>query len=552
VSGVAGLSTGDQLGSGSIEVTATGLGIADHGLLGQRVPARRRLPPWGLLWASGVVALCLLAPLGFLILEAHGAGVGTVAHLIWRHLTATLLWNTVRLTVVVTALCAVLGTLTAWCVERTDLPGRRMWAILVVVPFAIPDFVVSFGWASLSTWVQGFRGAVLVMTLAVYPLVYLPVAASLRAADPGLEEASRSLGVGRIRTFLRVTLGQARGAVLGGCALVALVLLAEYGAFEILGYQTFTTEIFTEFQVSFNVPTACALSLVLVALGVVVLAADGVMRGRGRVVRTGPLAPRVARRHRLGRATVPVLAAFALLVVLALGVPVGASIYWMVEGGAHSLAGVSLFAAGWHTALYSGSAAAVDTVAALPVALLALRHPSWGSRMLERSTYLVLAMPGLVIAFALSYFSERYAAGFGYQSAPLLILAYAILFFPLALVGVRASVAHAPVSLEEAGRALGLRQRNVLRRVTLPLVGPGLAASFCLVFLAAVTELTATLILVPTGVQTLATQFWAYQQNLSYGQAAPFALVIMAVAAVPSYVLGRYFDRLPTRAATPT
>ena len=186
---------------------------------------------------------------------------------------------------------------------------------------------------------------------------------------------------------------------------------------------------------------------------------------------------------------------------------------------------------------------------ALPVALLAVRNPGRSVHMLERSTYLVLAMPGIVIAFALSYFTERYAS-FLYQSAPLLILAYAILFFPLALVGVKASVAHAPVGLEEVARSLGLTRFAVLRRVTLPLIGPGLAAAFSLVLLAAVTELTATLILVPTGVQTLATQFWAYQQNLSYGQAAPFALVIIAIAAVPSYVLGRYFDRLPARAAS--
>ena len=146
----------------------------------------------------------------------------------------------------VTALCAVIGTAAAWCVERTDLPGRRVWAVLVVVPLAIPDFVVSFGWASLCLVDQGFRGAAVVMTLAVYPLVYLPVAASLRGADPGQEEVARSLGTGRVRTFLRITLGQARGAILGGCLLVAMVLLAEYGAFEIVGYQTFTTEIFTE------------------------------------------------------------------------------------------------------------------------------------------------------------------------------------------------------------------------------------------------------------------------------------------------------------------
>jgi iron(III) transport system permease protein len=152
-------------------------------------------------------------------------------------------------------------------------------------------------------------------------------------------------------------------------------------------------------------------------------------------------------------------------------------------------------------------------------------------------------MPGVVIAFALSYFTERYADSFLYQSTPMLILCYSIMFFPLALVGVKASLARAPASLDEVARSLGQGRLAVLLRVTLRLAGPGLAAAFCLVFLSVVTELTATLILIPTGVQTLATQFWVYEQNVSYGQAAPFALVMIAVAAVPSYVLGRFFDR---------
>lgn len=519
---------------------------------GALAPARRPPRPWVLLALSVTVAVVLVLPLCFLLIEAHGAGTSTILNLIFRSLTASLLWNTVRLTVVVTAFCAVIGTAAAWFIERTDLPARRVWAVLVVVPLAIPDFVVSFGWASLSTWVQGFRGAVLVMTLAVYPLVYLPVAASFRNADPGQEEVSRSLGVGRLATFWRITLGQARGAILGGCLLAALLLLAEYGAFEILGYQTFTTEIFTEFNVSFNVPTASALSLVLVALSLLILLGEGLGRGRGRVSRSGPMAQRVARRRRLGRAKLPVLAGFIVLVALALGVPVGASIYWILEAGHAYLTGVSLLDATWHTALYGGLAAALATVMALPVALLALRHRGRTYQLLERSTFLVLAMPGLVIALAFSYFTERYANGFLYQSAPLLILAYAILFFPLALVGVRASVAQAPPGLEEIARSLGQRRLAVLWRVTLPLIGPGLAAAFCLVFLSAVTELTATLILIPTGVQTLATQFWAYQQNLAYGQAAPFALAIIAIAALPSYVLGRFFDRLPSRAPIAT
>ena len=233
-----------------------------------------------------------------------------------------------------------------------------------------------------------------------------------------------------------------------------------------------------------------------------------------------------------------------MLVLLALGVPVAAALYWMADGLPPALSGganVSLLDAAGHTAAYGGTAAALATVMAIPVAMLAVRHSGRMRHFLERSTYLVLGMPGVVIAFALSYFTERYAAGFGYGSSMLLIACYAIMFFPLALVGVKASLARAPASLDEIARSLGRPRLQVLARVTLRLAGPGLVAAFCLVFLSAVTELTATLLLIPTGTQTLATQFWAYESNLSYSQAAPFALVMIIVAAVPSYVLGRFF-----------
>jgi iron(III) transport system permease protein len=507
------------------------------------VPARRPRRPTALLLISTAIAGLLAVPLAFLLIESSHAGWDTVASQIFRPLTGTLLWNTVQLTVIVTALCAVIGTATAWLVERTNLPGRRIFAVLLVVPLAIPDFVVSFGWNSLFTWAQGLLGAVIVMTLAVYPLVYLPVAASLRAADPGQEEVARSLGVGRLRAFLRITLGQARGAILGGCLLVALVLLAEYGAFEMLGFQTFTTEIFTNFDQPAAVPTACALSLVLVAISLAVLGGEAWMRGRGRISRSGPMAARVMPPLRLGRGTAPALVGVMVLVLLALGLPVYASIYWIFQGGVAGLQGVSMLDAAWHTALYGVCAAAADTLLALPVAVLAIRHNGAARHFLERSTYLVLAMPGVVIGLALTYFTEQDLNSFGYQTAPLLVLCYTIMFFPLALVAVKAAVARAPASLDEVARSLGQTRLTAFSRVTLRLAAPGLVAAFCLVFLEVVTELTATLILVPTGVQTLATQFWQYQQNLSYGQAAPFALVMIAVAAVPSIVLGRFFNR---------
>jgi iron(III) transport system permease protein len=510
------------------------------------VAPRRARRPAGLTAMSLGVAGLLALPLAFLLIEASGTGLHQVASLIWRPLTGELLWNTVRLTVAVTACCAVLGTGGAWLTERTDLPARRIWAVLLVVPLAIPDFVVSFGWSSLWNWAHGFRGAVLVMSLAVYPLVYLPVAASLRSADPGQEEVARSLGTSRLRVFWRITLGQARGAIVGGCLLVALVLLAEYGAFELLSYQTFTTEIFTEFNISFSVPAACALSLVLVGLSLLVLGGEGLARGRGRVTPAGSGAPRAALRVPLGRGTLPALAALAILVIAALGVPVYSSVYWMFEGGIPSVTGgaVSMLDALAHTAGYGAAAGLLDTAAALPVALLAIRHSGRARHALERSTYLVLAMPGAVIGFALAYFTEHYLDGRGYQTGLLLIGCYAIMFFPLALVGVKAAIARAPASLDEVSRSLGVGRAGTLLRVTMRLAGPGLAASFCLVFLSVVTELTATLLLIPTGVQTLATQFWQYAEtDGSYVQAAPFALVMIAIAAVPSYVLGRFFDR---------
>jgi iron(III) transport system permease protein len=511
------------------------------------VSPRRRPTPRVVLAAAAAVALLLLLPLAFLILQAIHDGFSTLRPLLFRALTATLLWNTVSLTVVVTVLCAVIGTLAAWFVERTDLPGRKIWAVLVVVPIGVPDFVTSFGWKSVFQSIGGFAGATLVMTLAVYPLVYLPVVASLRNADPAQEEVARSLGLGRWRTFWRVTVGQARVAILGGCLLVGLVMLSEYGAFEILGFRTFTTEIYTEFLSGFDAPAACALSLVLVALSVFLLCGEGLARGRGRQSRTGAFAARVPRPHRLGRATAPVLAGFFALVGLALGVPVGAIVYWVLRGGSSTLPSASIASAVWHTVFYSTAAGLVATVAALPAAILSIRHAGRVAAFLERSSYLVLAMPGLVIALALTYFSERYAAGLLYQSSTMLIAAYAIMFFPLALVAVRASVAQAPPGLEEVGRSLGRPRLEVLWRLTIPLVAPGLAAAFCLVFLEAVTELTATLVLIPTGAHTLSTQFWAFQTNISYGQAAPYAGLIILIAAVPSIVLGRWFDRLPSR-----
>ena len=195
-----------------------------------------------------------------------------------------------------------------------------------------------------------------------------------------------------------------------------------------------------------------------------------------------------------------------------------------------------------NTLVYAGSAAILATVAAFPVALLFVRHPRRLGTLFERIGYLSQGLPGLVLALALVFFAIHAAYPL-YQTPELLVVTYAIMFFPLALVSLRASLAQAPPRLEETARSLGCRPTAALRRVTLPLVAPGIAASAALVFLAAVVELTATLVLIPTGANTLATAFWGYQQNASYASASRYAIVIVAIAAIPGCLLQRWFDR---------
>jgi len=489
--------------------------------------------------AGGLIAAgAVLLPLAFLIVEAQQSGWGEVERLLFRHSVAVLLWNTVRLALACTALCAALGVGAAWLVERTDVPLRRMWAVLLVLPLGIPDFVVSFGWVSIDPSLHGYLPAVMVMTLSLYPLVYLPVASSLANLDGSLEEAARSLGAGPWTVFARVTMRQVWPAVLGGCLLVTLSLLAEYGAFEILQYRTFTVEIFTEFKLGFDAVGACVLSLVLVVLSVGVLAGELALTGRGRSFRPGPGVRRAAPRLALARRRAPALAGLSALAALALGVPLGSLGYWLLHGGSSTLPSASILAAVGHTALYSAAAAVLATALAVPVSTLAIRHRNRLTILIERISYLPMALPGLVIALGLVSFSVRYAFAL-YQSSVELILAYAILFLPLAVVGVRSAMGQASPRLEEVGRSLGHRRSTVFRRITLPLIAPGLGAAFALVFISSSTELTATLLLRPTGVDTLATQFWTYTTNFAYGAAAPYAVLMVAISAVPAYLLSR-------------
>jgi iron(III) transport system permease protein len=498
----------------------------------------RGRPPATLLVVSAAVALLALAPVGFLFDQSLSTGWDEVQRLLFRSFVGDLLVNTTSLVVVGTVACAILGVAVAWLVERTDLPGRRAWAVLAALPITVPAFVTSYSWVSITPAVQGFWGAAGIVTLAYYPLVYLPVAAVLRGTDPALEESARSQGMGPWRTFFRVTLPQTRVALLGGALLVSVHMLSEFGAFAMLRFQTFTTAIYDQYKLSFDGAAASMLASVLVLLCLILLVTELAARGRGRYARVDSGSARPATPARLGRARWAVGAGFAALIGLALGLPLVTLVYWVATGSSAGFdLGELLAATGTSLELGLG-AAALTTLLALPVSILSVRHPSRTATVIERATYLPFALPGIVVALSLIVLSIHYFPAL-YATTQLLIVAYAILSLPLALVATRAALAQAPPVHEEMARSLGCGPLAAMFRVTLPRILPGLGAAAALVFLATVTELTATLLLAPIGTQTLATQFWAKASTLSYGAAAPYAALMVAISAAPTYLLTR-------------
>lgn len=482
---------------------------------------------------------CVVAPLVVVIIDAHSAGWHEVHAVLFRRRSYELLTNTVGLTVLVGVGVAVVGTASAWCLERLALRWARAWTALLILPMAMPDFVVGFAWHALWPTMQPLLAATLIMTLSGYPLVLLPVSAALRRADPSLEDVARGLGLGPIAVFVRVTFPAIRTAIGGGTLLAALAVISEYGAFEVVRFHTLTTEIFTEF--SFDQRAAAALSIPLVLLGFAFIAADGALPRR----RTGFTAQ--ARTARTGGPVARRLAAtgFVAIVVAGVVLPVGVLVYWLQQARHTTLPAVAdLSTAAWTTFGYSSACGVAVLVLSAPVAYLAVRYPSRLNLLLHNVTFITRAVPGVIIAVSLVYLSVNYLFKL-YETGWLVVAGYTIQFFPLGLVCVHAMVASLPRQFGEVARSLGRGPAYVFARVTMPLIGPGLLAGFCLVFVTAATELTTTLMLAPADSKTLATQFWAFQSESAYSAAAPYALVIIAVAVVPGAMLGLWFDRRP-------
>ncbi len=506
-----------------------------------RTPPRSRVAPprvppvlVALAVVPGVLAL---TPLVYLAVRALGAGPAAVLDVLTRPRTGELLVRSVALAGAVTATCVVVGAALAWLLVRTDLPGRRAWTAVLALPLAVPSYVAGFTWIAQWPGTAGFWGAYAVLSTVSYPYVLLPVAAALRSADAGLEEVARSLGHGPGRVLLGVTARRVRPAATAGGLLVALYVLSDFGAVSLMRYDAFTLAIFTSYRATFDRTPAAVLGCVLVVLAA--LLTWGEMRARGAAAqRIGRGTARPVAPVALGRARVPAVAAVAAVVAVALGIPAWSLVRWSVAGTSTGVDWAALGAAAGVTVQVAALGAAVTVLLAAPVGVLAARHRGRLTGVVETAAYAGHALPGVTIGLALVFLGIRLVPGL-YQEAPLLVVGYAVLFLPLAIGAVRTSVAAAPPALEEAARSLGHGRLAAFGRVTLPLAAPGVAAGAALVFLTITKELPVTLMLRPTGSDTLAVQLWSHTGAGAFGAAAPYAVVLVLVAAVPTVLLDR-------------
>jgi iron(III) transport system permease protein len=508
-------------------------------------------PPLWIVLPAVLVTLFELLPLLYLVARTLDAGENGWRMLL-RSRTLEVVLNTAVLAGAVAVSTIAIAVPLAWLTSRTDLPGRAFWSAAASLPLVIPSYIgavvmvaafgprgmlqsalAPFGVERLPS-IYGFSGSWLTLTLFTYPYVYLTVRAALRNLDPSLEEAARCLGYGPWRTFLAVTLPQLRPAAAAGGVLTVLYTLGDFGVVTLLRYDAFTRAIYVQYRSALDRSSAALLALLLVAISITVLVVELRARGNATIHRLGSGAGRRARPVALGHARIPAVLFCALVVGLALVLPMAVLMMWLLRslGAGADLSGLG--AATIHSLTLGGWTALVATACALPIAILLVRFPRSGARSVERLTYLGYALPGLVVALAFVAFGAGTPL---YQTLAMLVAACVVRFLPEAISSTRAALLQVSPRLEEAARGLGRSQIGAVASVTVPLARSGILAGAALVLLTAMKELPVTLLLSPTGWDTLAVAVWTAANDAAYGEAAAPALILIAAAAVPMLLL---------------
>jgi len=472
--------------------------------------------------------------------------------MLWSSRLPGLLWNTLSLAGLVAVCCLLLGVPSAWLITRREFPGRRLAVWLMVLPLAIPTYVFAHiytelfepaGWlGQLWTTVFGealpipdiysMGGATLALTLGGFSYVFLLVRGSLMLSSRVLEEAARMQGAGPVEVFWRVNLPMLRPAIAAGLAVVVLHVLSDFGAVSMLRVQTFTLSIYLQMSGRFDYQSAAGLSLVLVLLSLTFLVVERYFRRRQRYYSGGGQHRLVTPRKASTGERVYIWLWLGVIVVFALALPLSWMLAWTWEAIQQGLLGDAFWRHVGNSLLVSGLAATLALLLALPVALYHARRHSLLSHTFMQVASVGFVLPGPVIALGFLSFALALVAPL-YGGLALLVMALSFRFLPLSLQSQEAALQQLTPAIEQAGRTLGAGPVENFRRVVMPMIRGGMATAWVFVFIDTLKELPATLLLRPTGFDTLPVRIWIEASEEMLELAAPAALMLV-IGALPA------------------
>ena len=545
----------------------------------RRAALQRRRWPW-LLWIALLTAVLVAVPIGSVGSHVFAGGTGAT----WTHLAATVLPDYITTTL---WLCAgvgigvtLLGVGAAWLVTRHQFPGRAAFEWALVLPLAVPAYVMAytytdllqyvgpvqaalreaFGWRRADYWfpeVRSTGGAVLLFSLVLYPYVYLMARTAFLERGGATIEVARSLGLTPWQGFLRVSLPMARPAIAGGVALALMETLADFGTVSYFAVQTFTTGIYRAWFSLGDRVAAAQLALVLLAFVVGVLVFERASRGGRRFAETGLRRGSTARTPLKGSRAALAMAACAVPLVGGFGLPAALLLRMaLTEGDAQF--GQRFIRLAGNSVLLAGLTALLAVALALLIAYAARIHRGATMRWAHRVAGLGYALPGSVIAVGVlipvTRLDHLLAAGlrdaFGIElgllftgSIAALVYACLVRYLTAAMQAVEAGLARITPSMDQAARSLGHTPAQTMWRVHLPLLRAPLLTAGLLVFIDVMKELPATLVMRPFNFDTLATQAYTLAADERLAEASTAALAIVVVGLLPMVVICRQIAR---------